>query len=178
LSGKLILILGGARSGKTQHAQNLAAQLGGRVTYVATAEGNDDEMRERIRQHRAARPAQWQTLERPLRVGDVLVEWDADVVVLDCITLLVSNVLMAAGDAAPAAQVEAQVRREIDDLLEAWRGAQFTLIVVSNEVGMGLVPPYPLGRIYRDVLGRANQQLAQAADEVSLMIAGLPLRLK
>lgn len=178
MSGKLILILGGARSGKTQHAQNLAAQLGGRVTYVATAEGNDDEMRERIRQHRAARPAQWQTLERPLRVGDVLVEWDADVVVLDCITLLVSNVLMAAGDAAPAAQVEAQVRREIDDLLEAWRGAQFTLIVVSNEVGMGLVPPYPLGRIYRDVLGRANQQLAQAADEVSLMIAGLPLRLK
>src|SRR5438105_4049843 len=175
LSGKLIFILGGARSGKTQHAQHLAAQLGGRVAYVATAEPGDDEMRERIARHRAARPAEWQTIEQPIHVGAMLVRSDADVVVLDCVTLLVSNVLLAAGETAGAEHVEAQLRREIDDLLEAWRGAQFTMIVVSNEVGMGLVPPYALGRIYRDVLGHANQQLAQAADEVIFMVAGLPM---
>ena len=178
LNGKLIFILGGARSGTTLHAQKLAAQFGGRITYVATAERGDDEMRERIAQHRAARPAEWQTIERPMHIGVVLVRCDAEVVVLDCVTLLVSNVMLAAGETAATAQVEAQVRREIDNLLDAWHGAQFNMIVVSNEVGMGLVPTYPLGRTYRDVLGRANQQLAQAADEVIFMVAGLPMRVK
>ena len=178
MNGKLIFILGGARSGKTLHAQKLAAQFGGRITYVATAEPGDDEMRERIAQHRAARPAEWQTIECPLRVGGVLAQCNAEVVLLDCVTLLVSNVMLAAGETAAPAQVEAQVRREIDNLLDAWHGAQFNMIVVSNEVGMGLVPTYPLGRTYRDVLGRANQQLAQAADEVICMVAGLPMRVK
>jgi len=178
LNGKLIFILGGARSGKTLHAQKLAAQFGGRITYVATAEPGDDEMRERIAQHRAARPAEWQTIEHPRHIGAVLVRCDAEVVLLDCVTLLVSNVMLAAGETATPAQVDAQVRREIDNLLDAWHGAQFNMIVVSNEVGMGLVPTYPLGRTYRDVLGRANQQLAQAADEVIFMVAGLPMRVK
>ena len=178
MSGKLILVLGGARSGKTQYAQELAARLGGRVTYVATSEAGDDEMRQRVAAHRAARPAEWQTLERPLRVGDALVEWDADVVVLDCMTLLASNVLTQLGEHASAAQVEERVRGEVNDLFTAWRESAYTLIVISNEVGMGLVPPYPMGRVYRDALGRANQQLAQAADEVVLMVAGLPMKVK
>lgn len=178
MSGKLILVLGGARSGKTQYAQARAAQWGGQVTYVATAEAGDYEMRQRIATHRAARPADWQTMERPLRLGDALTDWDAHVVVIDCMTLLVSNVMMDAGETAAAEAVEARVRDEINELLFAWRASQFNLIVVSNEVGMGLVPPYPLGRVYRDALGRANQQLAQAADEVVLMVAGLPLQVK
>lgn len=178
MDSKLTLILGGARSGKTHHAQQLAAQVGGRVTYVATAEAGDDEMRARIGAHRASRPAEWQTLERPMRLGDALTEWDADVVVVDCITLLVSNLLMAVGEGAAAGMLEARVEAEIGELLAAWRGAEYHLIVVSNEVGMGLVPPYPQGRIYRDALGRANQQLAQAATEVVLMVAGLAWRLK
>src|SRR5439155_24904844 len=94
---KLIFILGGARSGKTRHAQELARDLGGRVTYVATAQAGDEEMGRRIAAHRAERPAAWQTMERPLRLGDALTEWEADVVVVDCITLLVSNLLMDAG---------------------------------------------------------------------------------
>jgi adenosylcobinamide kinase/adenosylcobinamide-phosphate guanylyltransferase len=178
MSGKLILLLGGARSGKTQHAQNLAAQLGGDVTYVATAEPGDDEIRARIAAHRAARPAQWQTMERPLRLGDLLTEWNASVVVVDCLTLLVSNIMSAAGENAPAALVEANVESELSELLTAWRDAEFHLIVVSNEVGLGLVPETALGRVYRDALGRANQQLAQAADEVYFMVAGLPLKIK
>ena len=97
---------------------------------------------------------------------------------MDCVTLWVSNVLMALGEDAPASLVETNVTAEIDDLLSAWRGAQFDLIVVSNEVGLGLVPPYPQGRVYRDALGRANQQLARAADEVVLMVAGLPMKVK
>jgi adenosylcobinamide kinase/adenosylcobinamide-phosphate guanylyltransferase len=198
MSGKLILLLGGARSGKTRHAQNLAAQFGGDVTYVATAEPGDDEMRARIAAHRVARPAGWQTMERPLRLGDALTDWDATVVVVDCLTLLVSNILSAtggtapagtrlpaastavreAGELAPAALVEANVESELSELLTAWRDAEFHLIVVSNEVGLGLVPETALGRVYRDALGRANQQLAQAADEVYFMVAGLPLKIK
>lgn len=178
MSGKLILILGGARSGKSQHAQDLAMQIGGRIAYLATAEALDDEMRTRIAAHRRARPDAWQTLERPLHVGDALANCDADVVILECLTLLVSNLMTALGESASAAPIEDGVQRELDDLLAAWRAGTYTLIIVSNEVGMGLVPPYPLGRVYRDVLGHANQQLAQAADEVIFIIAGLPMRIK
>ena len=178
MSGKLILLLGGARSGKTEQAQRLAAELGGEVTYVATAEAGDEEMRGRIAAHRAARPAGWQTMERPLRLGDALTEWDASVVVVDCLTLLVSNILGDAGKHAPAALVEARVEAELSELLAAWKDAQFHLIVVSNEVGLGLVPDNALGRVYRDALGRANQRMAQAADEVYFMVAGLAVKIK
>src|SRR5262245_9797461 len=99
--------------------------MGGRVTYVATAEAGDDEMRARIAAHRASRPADWQTMERPMRLGDALTEWDADVVVVDCITLLVSNLLMAVGEGAAAGALEARVETEIDELLVAWHGAEY-----------------------------------------------------
>jgi adenosylcobinamide kinase/adenosylcobinamide-phosphate guanylyltransferase len=178
MTPRLTFVLGGARSGKTRYAQELAAALGGRVTYVATGEAGDDEMRERIAAHRADRPAEWQTMERPMRLGDALTEWDADVVVVDCLTLLVSNLLMHIGEDAPAGMLDIRVGEEIDELLAAWRGAEYHLIVVSNEVGMGLVPPYPQGRIYRDALGRANQRMAQAASEVILMVAGIGWKLK
>ena len=178
MTGKLILLLGGARSGKTDQAQRLAAELGGTVTYVATAEPGDDEMRGRIAAHRAARPPAWQTMERPLRLGDALTEWDANVGVVDCLTLLVSNILHDTGEHAPASLVEARVEVELAELLAAWRDAHFHLIVVSNEVGLGLVPEYALGRVFRDALGRANQRLAQAAAEVYFMVASLPLKIK
>lgn len=178
MSGKLILLLGGARSGKTEQAQRLAAELGGTVTYVATAEAGDEEMRGRIAAHRAVRPSAWQTMERPLRLGDALTEWDSSVVVLDCLTLLVSNIMGEAGEDAPAALIEARVEAELSELVAAWKDAQFHLIVVSNEVGLGLVPDNALGRVYRDALGRANQRMAQAADEVYFMVAGLAVKIK
>jgi adenosylcobinamide kinase / adenosylcobinamide-phosphate guanylyltransferase len=178
---QLIFILGGARSGKSAYAQRLAEELGGaRVVYVATAQAGDEEMRARIEMHRAERPTSWRTLEAPLLTGASLTgaTGDVRVVLLDCVTLLVSNAAIATGDDADSAAAEAAAGREVDALLNAYRAGEATWIVISNEVGMGLVPPYPLGRVYRDALGRANQQIAAAADRVLLMVAGLPWELK
>jgi adenosylcobinamide kinase/adenosylcobinamide-phosphate guanylyltransferase len=177
----LIFILGGARSGKSAYAQRLAEELGGAsVAYVATAEAGDDEMRARIDTHRAERPAGWRTVEAPRLDGIDLAAaaWDARVVLLDCVTLLVSNAVIAAGDDADSAVAEAAAGREVDALLRAYEEGDATWIVISNEVGMGLVPPYPLGRVYRDALGRANQRIAATASRVVLMVAGLPWELK
>ena len=181
MTRQLILILGGARSGKSSYAEKLALELGGPdVLYVATAQAGDDEMRARIAAHRAARPEGWRTLEAP----SLVTGWrptelgDARVVLLDCVTLLASNALLAAGGGPSIQEGEAAVAREIDALLAAYQAGTATWIMVSNEVGLGLVPPYPLGRVYRDALGRANQGLAAAADRVLLMVAGLPLTVK
>jgi adenosylcobinamide kinase/adenosylcobinamide-phosphate guanylyltransferase len=182
---ELILILGGARAGKSAYAERLATGYGPRVLYVATAEVKDDEMHVRIQAHRARRPPTWTTLETPTGVGTALLGARpvADVILLDCLTLLVTNVLMAhGGEGADSPEVEqatdTAVTTEIDTLLMAQKQLGLPIVIVSNEVGMGLVPAYPLGRLYRDVLGRANQQLAAAADRVYLMMAGLPIALK
>ncbi len=181
---RLTLILGGARSGKSTYALQLARAHGGRVLFVATATAGDAEMAARIARHQAERPPSWETRELPQSVGQALLADppQADVLLLDDLTLLVSNVLLAALDDPTATdaqrQAEAMVRAEIDALRRAQQTLPLAWIVVSNEVGLGLVPPTPVGRLYRDVLGRANQQLAAAADTVVLMVAGLPLFLK
>ena len=185
-AARLILVLGGARSGKSAYGEALAARLAGEapVAYIATATASDDEMRERIARHQASRPSHWLTIEEPLRPADALRATTAPVVLLDCVTLLVANLLLdGAGEddfreANNARDAEARLDQAITDLLDAWRSRPMTLILVSNEVGMGLVPPYPLGRVYRDCLGRANARLAAAADTVLLMVAGLPIELK
>ena len=178
----LTVILGGARSGKSTYAQQLARQNGGSVLYVATATAGDEEMKARIAAHRAERPANWRTLEAPLRVGEAirraLAEQSADVVLLDCITLLANNVLMQLPENASASEVTDALLTEIDALLACREESKADWIIVSNEVGMGLVPPYPIGRIYRDALGRANQRLAEAATEALLLVAGKPISLK
>jgi len=178
---RLILVLGGARSGKSDYAQQLAAQLGERVLYVATATAGDGEMAQRITAHRARRPAHWQTLEAATDVATALskIVDKVDVVLLDCLTMLASNVLLNGGeDSLDEARVEEQLNAEIDALLSWYEQHQASLIIISNEVGMGLVPPYPLGRAYRDLLGRANQRLAARADVVLFLVAGLPIDLK
>jgi adenosylcobinamide kinase/adenosylcobinamide-phosphate guanylyltransferase len=181
----LTLILGGARSGKSTYAELLAPRLGQRVLYVATAKALDDEMRARVANHRARRPADWLTLEAPLVVGAALraspYAAEADVILLDCLTLLVSNVMLSGGPDLPEPDVDtawAGIQAEVEALLEAQRSLGAHLIVVSNEVGLGVVPPYSLGRTYRDCLGRANQVLARIADRVILLVAGLPVDLK
>ncbi len=179
MSRQLTFILGGARSGKSAYAQRLAAQLGGQVLYVATAEARDDEMAARIAAHRAERPAAWGTLEAPSRVGAALRQAPAaDVVVVDCLTLLANNVIVPLPEPVPAELAETVLLGEVDSLLDAYQASEAVWIVVSNELGLGLVPPYPLGRVYRDALGRANQRVAAAADNVLFMVAGLPLPLK
>jgi len=196
----LILVLGGARSGKSDFAQRLAARLGGdRVLFVATAEAADREMARRIAAHRRARPAAWRTVEAPRAAGEALRRHlgDCRAVVVDCLTLLVSNVLLAAAGVprepeAPgrahgagaaiteevAAAAEAAAREEVEALVAASREAGVPVIVVSNEVGWGLVPSTPLARLYRDLLGRANQVVAAHAGTVYLLVAGIPLVVK
>jgi len=179
---RLTLILGGARSGKSAYAQRLAAERGTAVLYVATAEALDDEMAARIAAHRAERPARWRTLETPRYVGREISLFTAyaspQVILLDCLTLLANNVIGPLPEPVTAEAAEAALNVEIDELLTAYTESSAEWIVISNEVGLGLVPPYPLGRVYRDALGRANQRLAAAADEVLFMVAGLPMKVK
>ncbi len=182
---ELILVLGGARAGKSAYAERLAAGFGPQVLYVATAEPKDDEMRMRVEAHRARRPATWTTLEAPKSVGETLLTAQpaVDAVLLDCLTLLVTNLVLSRGEAAvedlaAEGSADAAVNAEIETLLRAQRRLGWPMVVVSNEVGMGLVPPYPLGRLYRDVLGRANQRLAGVADRVYLLVAGLPITVR
>jgi len=169
LSGTFTLITGGARSSKSSYAEALARASGAPVLFVATAEAGDDDMRERIRRHRASRPPEWQTLEEPLSVAVALRAHNpSGVVLLDCITLLVSNLLLAGRPVQP----------EIQALVDWQRSSEAMLIAVTNEVGLGIVPENALARRYRDELGLANQTLAAAAGQVVLMVAGLPLAIK
>jgi adenosylcobinamide kinase/adenosylcobinamide-phosphate guanylyltransferase len=187
---QLVLILGGARSGKSTYAERVAADLArvagaeDRVLYVATAQALDDEMARRIARHRAARPRAWRTLEEPLDLGAAIAaaREDAAVVLVDCVTIWLSNLLLGVEhdvDAAPdAEEAAARAGAAVDALLRAYHAGTASTLLVSNEVGMGLVPPYPLGRIYRDLLGQVNAKLAAEADRVVLMVAGLPLPIK
>lgn len=174
----ITLILGGARSGKTHFAQEIAARLGNRVLYIATAEALDEEMSSRIEAHKRSRPSTWKTVEARTDlvksiVGDID---DAEVVVLDCLTLLVSNLLD--GDGIDAGALELRVTQELEGLFTLIENASSHFIIISNELGLGLVPVYPSSRAYRDVLGLANQMIARRADEVYLMVAGIPITLK
>jgi len=177
---RLILILGGARSGKSDYAQKLAQERGGSVLYVATAEAGDEEMKQRIATHQEQRPSNWITLEAPRQAGQQIrtCKIPVQTVLLDCITLLTSNVLLALPEGFSVNEAQEALDAEVNDLLAAYAESSALWVIVSNEVGLGLVPPYPLGRVYRDVLGRVNQHLAQAANEVIFMLAGLPMRLK
>lgn len=172
---RLTLILGGARSGKSSLAESLAQKRGGdAVLFVATAEARDDEMRARIAHHRAVRRAGWTTIESPREIARALQSTArADVVLLDCATLWASNVLLADENAATETMM-----REVDELLAWHRASASEMIIVSNEVGMGIVPDNELGRAYRDLLGAVNRKLAEAADEVFYLVAGLPIEIK
>jgi adenosylcobinamide kinase/adenosylcobinamide-phosphate guanylyltransferase len=176
----LTLILGGARSGKSTQAEKLAREHQTPVLYVATAQAGDEEMAARIAQHRAQRPARWITLEAPRAIGTAIRSSgvSASVVLIDCLTLLANNIIAPLPEPIEYEEAEKLLNAEIDDLLAAYATGDAVWIIVSNEVGLGLVPPYPLGRIYRDVLGKANQRLAAVADEVLFMVAGLPLKVK
>ncbi len=180
----MTLILGGARSGKSWYAQKLAHERGGdEVLFVATAQALDEEMRARIEAHRRDRPAAWRTLEVPRDAGNTIRMAEhspggPSVVLVDCLTLLVTNAVLALPESASIEEAEAAALAEARGLVEAYRTGRATWVVISNEVGLGVVPPYPLGRAYRDALGRANQYLAAEADEVVLMVAGIPMKVK
>ncbi len=181
----MTLILGGARSGKSDLAVKLAEDSRRPVLMLATMQPADDEMRARVAAHRGSRPGAWRTVEEPIDVVETLRTRarPSDFVLMDCVTLWVSNLLLArlpdidtisARDAADALD---NVRKATDDLLAWALDFEGDLAIVSNEVGTGLVPPYPLGRVFRDALGAANRLLAERAGRVSYVVAGLVLDL-
>lgn len=173
---ELILILGGARSGKSGFAERLARQ-GRRVLFVATAEARDEDMKRRIAAHRDRRPATWETLEEPVDLVAALrpVLNRYDTFLLDCLTLWVSNMLLNKQDDANASAEILDSAGQLMDLIEE---TEATWILVSNEVGLGIVPSSVLGRAYRDTLGQVNQAAASRANRAYLMTAGLTLELK
>jgi adenosylcobinamide kinase/adenosylcobinamide-phosphate guanylyltransferase len=177
LAKQITLLLGGARSGKSHYAQQLAIKLGSRVLFVATGEALDEEMEARIAEHKKARPKNWRTVEIPSGVGRGIERQigDAEVVIIDCLTLLVSNLLR---DEPDYPEAEKRVTAETNELIAAMDKLDASFVIVSNEVGMGLVPETKLGRIYRDLLGKANQLLAVHATKVYLMVACLPVQVK
>jgi adenosylcobinamide kinase/adenosylcobinamide-phosphate guanylyltransferase len=177
----LTLVIGGARSGKSAYAEKLATSLseGREVVYVATMTALDEELAARIARHRAGRPSHWRTIEEPLDVASRLRAdiGDGSVVLIDCVTLLITNHLMLDPDARADA-IERKIELVVDDLIAAVRDADAAVIAVSNEVGLSIVPEYPLGRLFRDLAGRANQRLAAASDRVVFMVAGIPMEIK
>jgi adenosylcobinamide kinase/adenosylcobinamide-phosphate guanylyltransferase len=179
-SSHITLILGGARSGKSSYAQKLAEDSGKSVTFLATAEALDREMSVRIQKHRAERPVHWETLEIPLGIAAHTQKIKSDIVILDCITLLVTNLLMqfVKDDLVDEAPFMQTVQHETEELLSAIRESNQHWLIISNEVGLGLVPPYQMGRVYRDGIGWANQCLAREAEKVLFMVAGIPMIVK
>lgn len=167
------LVLGGARSGKSRYAQDLASAFQ-RVVYIATAPRDDAEMRTKIARHRRERPSSWKTIEVSADLDRALREQcpSADLLLIDCLTLYMANIM------GRKRGVGQRVRSHIQSLCEAVREAEPSIVIVSNEVGSGIVPPYRSGREYRDLLGELNQQIAKVADRVILMVAGLPLIVK
>ena len=162
------LIIGGARSGKSRHAEQIIATLPPPWTYIATGQAFDDEMRERIAEHRHRRRDGWQTIEAPVDLGGALAEAADTPVLIDCLTLWLTNLMLGEHDTAAALSAfEAALDRHNQPTL-----------LVSNEVGMGIVPETPLGRRFRDEAGRLNQRIAAKADRVLFMVAGLPMTVK
>jgi len=171
----LIFITGGARSGKSKLALQLAERAGGKVAFIATARAGDDEMAERILIHQKSRPKEWTTIEEPIDVPSAIAKVaDHDLIIMDCLTLLLSNLML---DNSSLNETDG-ILDKMEDLIKASRNFRGTVIVVSNEVGMGIVPENELARKFRDLAGRANQIMANAADEVYLCVSGIPLKLK
>jgi adenosylcobinamide kinase / adenosylcobinamide-phosphate guanylyltransferase len=169
-TGKCILVLGGARSGKSAYAETLCQGWKGKRIFIATAQAHDEEMAERIKAHRERRGKSWTTVGAMLDLPDSLREADSEdaFILIDCLTLWLTNVMLAELDCGVA----------VRDLIDALSGASGTIVLVSNEVGGGIVPGNALARKFRDAAGEANQRIAEAADEVVLVTAGLPMVLK
>lgn len=185
--GKIILVTGGARSGKSSFAEGLAKELGGeKVVYVATAVPFDDEMKERVRKHREQRPPTWKTIEAYRDLG---IELEGNMqgssaLMLDCITVMITNLMYDKCtdfeniSNKEIAEVEAYVKAQIGILIDTAKQSKMPFVLVTNEIGMGIVPEYKSARVFRDLAGRANQLIAKAADEVYLCVSGIPMKIK
>jgi adenosylcobinamide kinase/adenosylcobinamide-phosphate guanylyltransferase len=171
--GKIIFVLGGVRSGKSRFAVSIAGKTGKKIAFVATAEALDEEMKNRIHLHRKNRPKSWKTFEEFEKLSRVSKTVPAafKTILIDCLTVLISNLILKD---VKERDIESDIRKAI--VLLKKRGG--TVIIVSNEVGMGVVPEYELGRCFRDIQGKINQIVAASADEVFFVAAGIPMRMK
>ncbi len=185
--GNHTLITGGARSGKSRLAEEYAKDSSGKVVYIATAIPFDEGMKDRIKKHKLSRPDDWKTIEKFKDFKDLSKNpafLECDIIILDCITLMVSNLMLESGldfDNCSLEEVdslETDIFKEIEGLLAVVDLHNKEITLVTNEVGMGLVPPYRLGNIFRDIAGRVNQYLAQEAQEVYFMVSGIPTKIK
>ncbi|HHW31982.1 MAG TPA: bifunctional adenosylcobinamide kinase/adenosylcobinamide-phosphate guanylyltransferase [Clostridiaceae bacterium] len=184
--GKLILITGGARSGKSSLGEKLAKEAGQEVLYIATAIPFDEEMESRIKKHRETRPANWETVEAYKDLDMALCDKinNKDAVLLDCITVMVSNLMLEKAmdweniSVAEIDEAEARVMVEVNKLMNIAKKSETLFILVTNELGMGIVPTSKLGRAFRDIGGRVNQLLAKEADEVYFCVSGIPMKIK
>ena len=179
---KVVFITGGIRSGKSVFAENMVSTMGEKVTYVATARVSDDEMKHRISLHRERRPNFWGTVEEPLKAADAILAHghDSDVIMIDCLTILISNLMFEHEDeqAGDFHKLQVKVLKEINRLIEAITEVKAHVVTVSNEVGLTLVSDNTLGRRFQELVGLANQMMAEAADEVYLVVAGYPIVIK
>ncbi|MFH1190524.1 MAG: bifunctional adenosylcobinamide kinase/adenosylcobinamide-phosphate guanylyltransferase [Candidatus Omnitrophota bacterium] len=171
--GKITFILGGARSGKSGYAAKLANKPGKKVAFIATCQGLDEEMRARIALHKKSRPASWETFEEPLDVRAALgkVGPGFDIILIDCLTLLVSNLLLRGIDGLI-------IEKTVAEMIKSLRFRREDSIIVSNEVGLGIVPENRLARDFRDIGGRVNQVAAREADEVYFLVSGIAMKIK
>lgn len=169
MAREIILITGGARSGKSKYAEQRTAALGLRRLYVATAEAKDDEMMQRVAAHQNRRGSAWTTVEEPVQLGETLLAWRGriDCSLVDCLTLWFSNLLLRGG--------QSRVEENVERLLRVLPQLDFPVIFVTNEVGAGIVPDNSLARQFRDIAGGANQRIAAVANEVIFMVAGMPM---
>jgi adenosylcobinamide kinase/adenosylcobinamide-phosphate guanylyltransferase len=173
-----VFITGGARSGKSDFAEKLACGFGDQLCYLATAQTLDSEMTERVRRHRERRGEEWLTIEEPINLPQALARCDGryQAVLVDCITLWLSNLLL--GYEQSGGDIEERILGDVQLLITTLHGMLTPVIIVSNELGMGIVPENSLARLFRDVAGKANQALAAAANEAHVVISGIPLKLK
>jgi len=180
MDGKIILVTGGARSGKSLFAEQYAMAQRGPMAYIATAQIYDQEMESRVALHRQRRADQWQTFEAPYDAHNILelATQEANVILFDCLTLYTSNLLLAPHRADQPTDKSHYIMEQIDKLLVSARVSQSIVLFVTNEVGMGIVPDNALARQYRDIAGLVNQKVAACADEVYLVVSGLAVEIK
>lgn len=183
---RLILVTGGARSGKSAFAEAKAKECGQNVLYVATSKPIDDEMKQRIAKHRAQRPSEWETLEEYKNLDTAMsnILQGKDAVLLDCITIMITNLMLDESydwdnlTRNNVEEIENSIQHQIERLISFTKMSKLTFIIVTNEIGLGIVPASALSRDFRDIAGRMNQLIARAADEVYFCISGIPMRIK
>jgi len=179
-----LLLTGGARSGKSYKAEQLAKENGGKVLFVATAEAGDEDMACRIKNHQKNRPQEWHTLESSHKIGQGILhkKENYDVIIIDCLTMLTNNIICMAiaqyGENVEEELIEKMLKEELENITQAMRQLNSQFIIVTNEVGLGIVPDNRLSRLYRDLLGRANQFMADAVETIIFMVSGCELYVK